>query len=102
MWKRAFILLAFLCLTTTAHAFLYEVAIHSVEEIHQMSDDQLKNAYIEAKIEERASAEFHQAAGFSKPKAYEQHKNLLRYIVHLGQEMKKRDIEIPPVDSWLN
>ena len=85
----------------SADAFLYEIKMSSQAEIVAMSDEQLKNAYMEAKIEEIASAEFHQAAGFSNAKEYDKRKDLLRYIIHLRQEMQKREIEPDPIDSWL-
>lgn len=101
MKKLAFLLAFVLLLTSNAQAFLYSVKLLTKAEIKQLSDDELVSTYTEAKIEEKASAEFHEGAGFSNAKEYEKRKDLLRFIVYLRQEMKARGIEPDPVDEWL-
>ena len=73
----------------------------TAEEILALQDLQLMDAYREAKIEEKASSEFHVSAGFSSAKEYNQRKELLRYIIFLRKEMKKRDLEPEPLEDWL-
>ncbi len=87
-------------LASSASAFLYEVNILSKEEIHALKDDQLIDLFISAKIEVEASKSFHGKAGFN-PKEYEKFKALLGLIVRLHQEMKTRELEVPPMDEWL-
>ena len=87
-------------LATNAFAFLYEVKVLTREEIKALKDDQLLDTFIAAKIEVEASKSFHGKAGFN-PKEYEQFKELLGLIVRLHQEMKTRELEVPPVDEWL-
>ena len=98
------ILILSLCLvwTSTASAFLYELKMHSSLEIKEMSNEQLLDAYLDAKIEERASAEFHEGAGFSNAKEYQMRKQLLRYIIFLRKEMQERALEPDPIADWLN
>ena len=99
--RKIFLVLALMSfLSTNAHAFLYEAKILSKEEIKVLTDQQLLDTFIAAKIEVEASKAFHGKAGFN-PKEYVQFKDLLGFIVRLHQEMKSREIEIPPVDEWL-
>jgi len=87
--------------TVTAQAFLYEIPILSKEEIKKLSKEDLSEAYIEAKIEEKASQEFHIGAGFSSAKDYTKRKNLLRYIINLRKEMSERQVQVDPINDWL-
>jgi len=78
-------------LTTQALAgFLYTIPILSREEIQKLSDDELIEIYIEARIEEKASEEFHRAAGFNSAKEYNARKKLLRFVFELRREMARR------------
>ena len=52
MRKIGMTLLALLIFTTSASAFLYEIQIYSMQEIAEMTDDQLLEFYLDAKIEE--------------------------------------------------
>ncbi len=88
-------------ISTGVDAFLYEIEMKTVEEIQQLTEKDLAEVYTEAKIEERASSEFHQSAGFSSTKEYELRKKLLRYIVDLRREMARREVEVEPIDEWL-
>jgi hypothetical protein len=101
MKKTAVLLTLFLLLASSSQAFLYNIKLLTKAEIKQLSDEELAAAYTEAKIEEKASAEFHVGAGFSNAKEYDKRKDLLRYIVYLRQEMKARGVEAEPVDEWL-
>ena len=75
----------------TVFAFLYEgVKMLPKEEIAKLTDDQLMEAYVDAKIEEETSREFHFAAGFNSAKEYNQRKALLRFVFDLRMEMSKR------------
>ena len=102
MQKISMILFVILLCAGTASAFLYEIQMHSMLEITEMTNDQLLENYLEAKIEERASAEFHEGAGFSNAKEYQLRKDLLRYIIYLRKEMLTRELEPDPVEDWLN
>jgi len=89
------------CLWTRhANAFLYDINMLSKEEIKSATDAQLIESYIDAKIEVDASRTFHGKAGFT-PKEYNQHKELLNYIVKLRLEMQLRELEVPPIEEWL-
>lgn len=102
MRKIIIFLSIFVMLSTQASAFLYELKILSAEEITQLSDEQLMDVYVEAKIEERASGEFHYGAGFNSAKEYNKRKELLRYIFELRREMgKRRKIKTDSIDSYL-
>ena len=99
-------IIIFLCmilsLTTQAGAFLYELPILSKDEIAKLTDEDLMEKYIDAKIEAKASEEFHRAAGFNSVKEYENRKKLLRYIFDLRREMSKReDVEAGKLDALL-
>ena len=91
----------FLLLSVRADAFLYEIQILSIEQIKELSDEEMIDAYTEAKIEEKASSEFHVGAGFSSAKDYTKYKDLLRYIIYLRREMNLRGLEIEPIEQWL-
>ncbi len=101
--KKIFILFMFLMAlaASPAMAFLYEIDILSPDQVTQLSDQKLAEAYTEAKIEEKTSAEFVQAAGFSSAKDYDKRKDLLRYIIYLRREMAKRNIVPDPIEDWL-
>lgn len=101
--RKIFIILALLTAVSAgpAGAFLYEIEILSTEQIAALADQKLVEAYTEAKIEEKTSAEFVQAAGFSSAKDYDKRKDLLRYIINLRREMSKRNIEPDPIEDWL-
>ncbi len=67
-----------------------------------MNDKALTDAYIEAKIEEKASREFVEAAGFNSAKDYGNRKKLLRYIFDLRREIGTRaSINIDDIDKYL-
>ncbi len=101
MKRMAVVLVLLLCWTSPGEAFLYNLKMLSEVEISALSDEALKATYVEAKIEQKASAEFHQGAGFSSAKEYEKRKELLRFIIYLHREMEKRGITPDPIDSWL-
>lgn len=83
-------------------AFLYNIKFLTKEEIQQMNDADLEERYIEARIEEKASQEFHIGAGFSSSKDYESRKKLLRYIFELRREIGRREkIEAEKLDGYL-
>lgn len=101
MKKMVLMLLMVALLSSTACAFLYEIKMFSAEEIKNLNNAQLIDVYTEAKIEERASSEFHISAGFSSAKEYEKRKELMRFIVNLRKEMSKREIVPDPIEDWL-
>ncbi|MCA9393739.1 MAG: hypothetical protein KC900_06010 [Candidatus Omnitrophica bacterium] len=101
MKRMAVLLLLLLCWTGPCEAFLYNLRMLSEVEVSALSDEDLKSTFLEAKIEEKASAEFHRGAGFSNAKEYEKRKQLLRFIIYLHREMDKRGITPDPIDSWL-
>jgi hypothetical protein len=83
--------LAVLLMTTPAVAFLYEITVLSKEDIAKLSDIALEEVYIEARIEERTSQEFHTGAGYNSAKDYNKRKQLLRYIFELRREIARRE-----------
>jgi len=86
-------------LAANAHAFLYDLKILTSAEIKVLTDEQLIDDYIEAKIEEQASGEFVRAAGFSSGKDYGKRKDLLRYIYNLRKEISSRpSIDLKSID----
>jgi len=96
----AFIII-FICVSP-GFAFLYQLELLTSEEIKELTDVQLWEVYVEAKVEEKASGEFHRGAGFSNAKEYEKRKELLRYIIYLRKEFNERDIEVDPIEEWLD
>ncbi len=100
------IFLAFLMLpiiATLAFAFPYDIKFLSKEEIHKLSNDVLIETYTDAKIEIEASKVFHNRAGFVNGKEYQQHKDLLRYVINLRMEMDTReDLKVPDIDKMIN
>lgn len=102
LMKKIIVLLIICMLAVTpAFAFLYDIEILTVEQIEKLKDEELIEVFTEAKIEEQASSEFHNGAGFSSAKDYQKRKNLLRFIIRLRKEMSKRDVEADPIDEWL-
>lgn len=101
MKRMLIVLFVFLCWTTSGEAFLYNLKMLSEVEISALADEDLAGIYLEAKIEQKASAEFHKGAGFSNAKEYEKRKELLRFIIYLNREMNKRGITPDPIDTWL-
>lgn len=100
--KRLFsLVLVCLLVTVPAMAFLYSIDVLSPAEISKLSNKELSEIYQEAKLEQLASSEFHEAAGFSNAKDYKRRKDMLRYIVHLRKEMAKRELQPDPIDEWL-
>jgi len=101
--KRLFVILSIALLCATAsEAFLYEITLLTQEQIKELTNEELFDVYVEAKIEELASHEFHQGAGFSNAKEYNKRKDLLRYIIDLRREMSERELEVFPIEEWLN
>jgi len=86
--------------STPAFAFLYDFPILTKEEIKQLDEAGLLNAYIDAKIELDASRTFHGKAGFT-PKEYNRHKELLNLVIKLRLEMQLREMEVPPIEEWI-
>jgi Na+-translocating ferredoxin:NAD+ oxidoreductase RnfG subunit len=78
-------------LASPAAAFLYEITVLTKEEIQKLSDSDLEDAYIEARIEEKTSREFHTGAGYNSAKDYNKRKQLLRYIFELRREIGNRE-----------
>jgi len=101
MRKITLFVMAFLLVTTVAQAFLYDIKLLTPQEIKELSDGDLVSVFMEAKIEQRASAEFHEGAGFSSAQEYYKRKDLLRFIIYLHQEMVQRGIQPDPIDVWL-
>lgn len=101
MKKLLIAIIVVLMAATSSSAFLYEIEILTQEQIKKLSDTELVEVYTEAKIEEYASSEFHQGAGFSSGKEYEKRKDLLRYIIFLRREMALRELESDPIQEWL-
>jgi len=93
--------LLFTLIVSPAFAFLYEIPILSKEEISKLSDKEIIDVYMEVKIEEIASSEFHKGAGFSNAKEYNKRKALLRFIIDLRMEMDSRELGVPPIGDWL-
>ena len=98
--KKLAVMVLVLLLAVPALAFLYEVKILTPDEIKQLSDENLGNVYTDAVIEREASAIFHGKAGFN-PREYKSFKDLLGFIVHIREEMVRRQITPAPVDEWL-
>lgn len=76
-----------------------EIKILANPEIEKLTNEQLVNTYIDAKIEAEAYKAFGRT-GYSH-KEYSEYRELLAFIVRLRQEMEKRQVDAPPVDEWL-
>jgi len=101
MKKIIMILASVFLAANIAFAFLYDLEILDIKQIAELSDESLLARFMEAKIEEKASGEFHRGAGFSSAKDYNKRKDLLRYVIFLRREMSKRKLEADPIDEWL-
>jgi len=91
--KKLFILFL-LCLlwVAPAGAFLYDdVKFMTTEEIMKLSDQELYERYVDTKVIEKASQEFHIANGFSNTKEYGLRRKVIRLIFDLRMEMLKRE-----------
>ena len=87
-------------LTAVVFAFPFDVTVLTKDAIKKLTNDQLEEVYIQAKIEVNASSTFYGKAGFT-PKEYDKYKDLLRFIINLRQEMAARDMTAPPIDEWI-
>ena len=87
-------------LTVPAFAFLYEVKIYTKQELKKLSNSELVGVYRDAMIERRASETFQGKSGFT-PKEYGSYKQLLGLVIDLREEMKLREMDVPPFDEWL-
>ncbi|OGX07369.1 MAG: hypothetical protein A2Z88_03790 [Omnitrophica WOR_2 bacterium GWA2_47_8] len=93
--RKSIILAVFLfCLVSAAHAFLFEVPILTNDEIVKLSDEKLRDTYIDVIVEVEALKSFY-AKGGLVPKEYKQFKDILKYRIYLFEEMKKRKLEVP-------
>ena len=99
--KKIFIMFCLLCFfSSPVFAFLSDVKILSKEKIAKLSDEELTEAYVNAKIEREANQEFHRNAGFSSIKEYDQLKQLLRYVFDLRMEMlQRKDLKPDKIDE---
>lgn len=89
--KCIFLFLILMLVSTPVFAFLYEIPVLEREQIQKLSDKDLEEAYIDARIEQKTSQEFHNAAGFNSAKDYNKRKALLRYIFELRREIGHRE-----------
>ena len=98
MIKKIFVSLGILSfLISPCFAFVCQMKILNKDEIRQLSDEQLVDAYIDAVAEVEACQSFHQTSGF-KPQDYIQLKEILKCRLLLKQEIKKRNLQAPDVD----
>ena len=97
------ILVVFLAIfmASSVDAFLYQMKFLKKEEIKALNDEELTNVYIEARIEDKASKEFHVAAGFNSSKEYNKRKDLIRFIINLRREMSERDVDSNFIEEWI-
>lgn len=91
------VLAFFLCFVPASLAYLFELQILNQDEIHKLSDEALKKAYIETQIEIMADKIFFEKAGF-RPPDYAKFKEILRYRVNLLSELQSRKLEIPKTE----
>ena len=91
------ILLSILVFVGSSAAFIYELKTLDKKQIAKLSDEELIDAYLEVLIEFKASSMFHQTSGFT-PQDYEKYKALFRYRIYLGEELKKRELDVPVID----
>ena len=81
-----------------AAAFLYDIPVYDEPTIAALSDEKLLDTYVEVLIEMEASTTFSRTAGFNKQE-YEKYKGMIRYRVRLMNELKRRRLEVPGIDS---
>ena len=95
MFKKIFIsAIVFLLICQMSFAFPFDVNILDQTAIVQLSDEQLRNAYIDAAVEVEALKAFYAKGGLI-PKEYKSFKDVLRYRILLLDELQKRKLEIP-------
>ncbi len=93
-----FFLAFLLCFSYLALAsFVFSVDILNKQQVSQLSDGKLIDAYIDVVIEIEAAKTFYSRGGLT-PKEYESYKDLLRYRVWLVMEIQKRKLEVPRLD----
>ncbi len=96
--RLALLVVAFsLVIASQSWAFFNDFQMLSKEEITQLSDQALTDAYVNAQIEILAQSKFFERAGMV-PKDFEKYKELLRYRVILIQELEKRNLPIPKTE----
>lgn len=98
MQKTVVPILLFLALSVNAFAYLSDIKFLPKAEIAKLSDEALIDVYIDAVVELKASETFHTTSGFT-PKEYDNYKDLLRYKILLLQEIDKRKLATPRVDT---
>lgn len=76
-----------------------EVKVLVKADIEKLTNEQLADIYIEAKIEAEAQKTFYRT-GFTH-KEYQEYRGILSFIVRLRQEMEKRKMDAPPIEEWL-
>jgi len=102
MKKIIFITSVLLLICTFSFAFLYGVKVLTQEEIKELTDEELYEVYVDSKIEEKASGEFHKSAGFSSAKDYNKRKRMLRFIFDLRKEVDTRaSFDVESIDRYL-
>lgn len=98
-----YILAFMLCLMTSGAwaAFESDVVLLSPQEVHDLADNKLINAYMDTIVEIDAQKAFHATSGFSA-KDYKAFKIMLKFRLVLLEEIHKRKIEIPQFDRFSN
>ncbi len=86
-----------LVIASQGWAFFNDFQMLTKEEIAQLSDQAVTEAYINTQIEILAQSKFFERAGMV-PKDFEKYKELLRYRVILIQELEKRNLSIPKTE----
>lgn len=80
-----------LLLSSVSFAFLYDdVKFLTKAEIQKLTNEQLYEMYIQTKVVEKSSQEFHISAGFSNAKEYKERQKLIRLLFDLRMEMSNR------------
>lgn len=101
MKKILIAVILFVCSVSVSHAFLYDdVRFLSREEIKKLSDQELYDVYVDTRVIEKASQEFHISAGFSNPKEYKERQKLIRLLFDLRTELSTRpDLDPQKIDD---
>lgn len=92
--KSVMLVVLFVLWVVPAWAFLFEVPILEKEQITTLSDEALKDNFVEVLVEAEAVKAFFSKGGLL-PKEFNKFKALLRYKILLVMEMQKRKLEIP-------
>ncbi len=88
------VIITFFLLSSAWAAFENNITVLKKAEIHQLTDDQLVDAYQDVLVELEAIRTFHATSGFTVTQ-YDEYRSFLKYRLGLLMEIHSRNLEIP-------